>query len=91
VTTDQRISRITGVLEAEVDGDRVLMHPDDFSYFGLSETGSAVWLLVDGTRSVDDIVASLSEEYDAGPDTIRADVLAFLEGLDAAHLIAYEA
>jgi len=64
------------------------MHPDDFSYYGLSNTASAVWELIDGTRSTDDIVAALAAEYDADEVTIRADVEAFLTGLRSAGIIA---
>ena len=88
---DQRILRTPGVLEAEVDGDRVLMHPEDFTYYGLTATGAEVWGRIDGTRTLDDIVAELADEYDAEPEVIRADVLVFLEGMEAAKLVSYGA
>ncbi|MBI1350205.1 MAG: PqqD family peptide modification chaperone [Actinomycetales bacterium] len=86
---NRRIARTPGVLEAEVDGDRVLMHPDDYTYYGLTETGAAVWSLIDGTRSVADVVAALAEEYDATPAVIRTDVESFLSGMEAAKLVTY--
>lgn len=87
---DSPIRRTPGVLEAEVDGDRVLMHPDDFSYYGLSPTGAAVWQLIDDTRTVQEIVDALATEYDADPTTIRADVDSFLAGMHSARLVAYD-
>ena len=83
------IARTPGVLEAEVDGDRVLMHPDDFSYYGLSDTGDAVWQLIDGHRTVGDIVTALAGEYGADADAIRPDVVEFLTGLMSARLAIY--
>jgi hypothetical protein len=76
-----------GVVEAEVDGERVLMSPKDFSYFGLVETGAEVWDLLDGRRSIDDIITTLQADYDSEPEHIRADVLEFLSGLEAAGLL----
>ncbi len=82
------IRRTPGVLEAEVDGDRVLMHPATFAYFGLSDTGAAVWALIDDDRDAAAIVAELTTEYAADEATIGADVSAFLAGLEDADLIA---
>ena len=45
-------SRTQGSIEAEVDGERILLSPKDFSYFGLTGTGAPVWDLIDGDRSV---------------------------------------
>lgn len=74
-----------------VDGDRVLMHPEDFAYYGLTATGSAVWELIDGTRTLDDLAEALATEYAGDPQTIRADVVTFLAGLDSARLVRYDA
>ena len=87
MTSTTRIVRTPGVLEAEVDGERVLMHPTDYTYYGLSDTGAAVWALVDGERSVDDIVAALTEQYEGDPAVIAADVRTFVTGLESGHLV----
>lgn len=82
------LARATGAVEAEVDGERILLSPLDFSYFGLTGSGSNVWDLIDGSRSIDDIVASLESEFEAEDGVIRADVLDFVDGLVAAGLAA---
>lgn len=87
MTTTAPITRTPGVLEAEVDGERVLMHPTDYTYYGLSETGAAVWSLVDGTRGVDEIAAVLTEQFDGDPAVITADVRTFVAGLEAGRLV----
>jgi hypothetical protein len=85
----QRIpSRHPDALEAEVDGQRVLMSPKDYAYFGLVETGARVWDGIDGATSLDAIVAQLAEEYGADADTVRDDVTEFVSALDAAGLLA---
>lgn len=79
--------RIEGVLTAEVDGDLVLMHPMDYTYFGLSDTGVAVWDRIDGSRDVESIVTELSGRFEGHQEEIRGDVLDFLGGLSSARLI----
>lgn len=85
--TEQPLARAQGVVEAEVDGQRVLMSPKDFAYFGLVDTGAPVWDLIDGSRSIIEIVEILQVDYDGDPEQIRADVLDFVSGLGAAGLL----
>jgi hypothetical protein len=75
------------VLTAEVDGELVLMHPVDFTYYGLSGTGVAVWERIDGERSVEGILTELESAFVGDPTTIRTEVLDFLGGLSSARLI----
>lgn len=89
VDDSRRIQRTPGVLEAEIDGDRVLMHPETFDYFGLSATGVAVWDLIDGSRTRQDVVDLLAQRYDDSPERIDADVAAFLAGMQAAQLVSF--
>ncbi|MBC8446886.1 MAG: PqqD family protein [Chloroflexi bacterium] len=56
----------SGVGRAEDEQDAI---------FTLNETGRAIWGLLDGKRSLKDVVAALAVGYDAPPDEIEADVL----------------
>lgn len=47
----------------------------------LNGTGRDIWALVDGTSTVDDIVATLARAYRVEPETIQADVRAALDRL----------
>ena len=41
--TDNRVPvRTVGAVEAEVDGERILLSPKDFAYFGLTGAGAPV-------------------------------------------------
>ncbi len=46
------LRRVDRVVQAEVDGDLVLMSPRDFAYFGTEGAGEPVWALIDGERLV---------------------------------------
>lgn len=88
--TDDRIPvRTIGAVEAEVDGERILLSPKDFAYFGLIGAGAPVWDLVDGARSMDEIIAELEQSFDADTAIIRAETLDFVDALAASGLIAF--
>ena len=87
VTSDSIPSRAQGAVEAEVDGDRILLSPTDFSYFGLTGAGAPVWDLIDGERSVAVIVAALETQFDAPEGVIASESLNFIDALHAAGLI----
>lgn len=71
--------RVAGVVEAEVDGERVLLAPSSLAYFGLNAVGARVWDLVgERPQSLADLVATLTLEYDVDEATCRTDVSQFL-------------
>jgi hypothetical protein len=43
--------------------------------FTLNDTGRAIWARLDGQRSLQEVVRELSDQYQAGPEEIAADVL----------------
>ncbi len=90
ITAEMIPTRTVGAVEAEVDGERILLSPKDFSYFGLTGTGAPVWDLIDGERSVGTIIAGLQDEYDAEATLIEAESMEFIDALAAAGLIAFE-
>lgn len=81
------VRRTEGVVEADIDGDRVLLSPTDLSYFGLSGTGLAVWERIDKEASIDAIIADLEREYEGDNAAVRSDCLEFVGGLLAAGLV----
>jgi coenzyme PQQ biosynthesis protein PqqD len=60
-------------------GEPVLLFPEGVLH--LSETAREILTQCDGQQTVSNIIASLAEEYDAEPETLRADVLECLVDL----------
>lgn len=60
---------------------------DDGAIHRLDQTGAAVVELLDGTRSVDDVVRALVARYEATSERVRTDVEAFLHNLAGAGLL----
>ena len=63
------------------NGQDVLFDPESGNTHVLDEIGSEVLALCNGSNSIDEMVNSLSSEYDAPVDEIRQDVETFLNDL----------
>jgi coenzyme PQQ biosynthesis protein PqqD len=63
----------------EPDGSAMLLVPE--GALVLNAAAAATLSLVDGTRTVDDIVAALVAQFDVTPEQARADVEALFERL----------
>ncbi len=49
------------------------------SVYTLNETGAFVWEHIDGKRTVEDLIAALTGEYDIDSETATNDVISLLE------------
>lgn len=56
----------------------VLLHLDTGAYHSINAVGQAIWDLVDGERSVGEIVTALRERVSGAPPQLESDVIAFL-------------
>jgi pyrroloquinoline quinone biosynthesis protein D len=83
----ERLRRQESVITQQVEEQTILLRADDGGYYAVDEVGAAVWGLCDGNRSVAEIVAALSAEFDASEETIRGDVLEFIEDLRRERLL----
>jgi hypothetical protein len=72
------------VVGRQLDGEAVVVLPEQGRVKVLNEVGARVWELADGSRTVAEIVAILAREYAADPGLIEQDVLVFLNQLVAA-------
>lgn len=84
---DSVLRRQPGADEQTLDGEVVVLDADGKMVRALNGTGARVWQLLDGRRTVKDICAAIAEEFDARPEVIRADVIAFLEDLGRMQLL----
>jgi hypothetical protein len=58
------------------------------SVFTLNAIAARIWTLLDGQRTVDEVIDELCREYDAAPDVIRADVDELLASLEEGKLVS---
>lgn len=87
MTAQERTFRqAPGVLGADV-ADRHVLLSDSLHYHGVDEVARRIWDLLEHPRSVEELVATLTAQYDVPPDRCRTEVEAFLDQLDAAGLV----
>jgi pyrroloquinoline quinone biosynthesis protein D len=65
----------------KIDDVFYVMHPDTSELHNFNEVATRVWELVDGQRTVAEIVAVITDEYEVEPAEAESDILAFLDQL----------
>ncbi|MFZ2631258.1 MAG: PqqD family protein [Desulfosalsimonadaceae bacterium] len=55
--------------------------------FTLNEAGAFIWRLMDGKRSVQEILGELMQEFDVAEDQLAGDMAEFIEHLKVSNLI----
>jgi len=88
IAAETRLRRRDRVLMQRAAGKHILLDLDDGQYYALDEVSGRIWELCDGTRDVAAVVAAICADYDAPPETVEADVRAFLDELVAEELVA---
>ncbi len=79
------------VVAREVAGEAVLLNLSSGTYFGLNDTGSMFWQLIDeDSASLADICDAIEEEYDVDRADVERDVIALAEELIEHGLIMVE-
>ena len=78
------------VLFREVGDEGVILSLQDGQYFGLDETGTQIWKLLQTEHDLDSIAEQLVSEYDVTREKVRSDVDQFIQELVSAKLIAIE-
>ena len=78
------------LLREEFDDWAVLFDSDTTHGFGLSPTGVYLWKLLDGERSIDDMVTALRRDTADVPEEAGEQILAFVEELAQYGLAAYD-
>ena len=62
-------------------GEALLLNLDTAACLALNHTGVVVWQLVDGKRSVQQIIAAVQRHFNNVPDAVADDVSALLDTL----------
>jgi len=91
IVADSRLRHRDRVLIQRAAGTLVLLDLEGGQYFALDEVSARVWELCDGEHGIGAIVEAIGSEYEAPVETIREDVMAFLqEMLDEKLLVVQE-
>ncbi len=69
------------VLREEFDDWAVLFNPDTAEAVGTNPVGVAVWKLMDGKRTLADIVSRIAHTFEDMPEAASEDIGAFVDRL----------
>ncbi len=75
------------VLVQELDGEIALLDLRSSNYFGLNESGSAIWHAVTRSESIERAFEELLTEYDVEPSHLKEELEVLLEKLLARGLL----
>jgi hypothetical protein len=70
----------------EVDGEMVIISPEDSQVHELNETASLIWKHADG-RSLEEIAERISTEYEVSLEAARADIGELVTTLEQKQLV----
>ena len=76
------------VIFRELDGEAVVLNLDTGIYFGLDAVGTRIWRLLEERKPLKTVLETLVDEYDAPPERLRNDLLAFVERLSGKGLLS---
>lgn len=61
------------------EGDAVLVNLDTAASLALNPTGSMIWQLIDGQRTIEEIVTAVRQRFSDPPPRVGDDVVTLLE------------
>jgi len=89
--SDKPIANPLAVLREEFDEWAVLFNPETADAVSVNPVGVAVWKRMDGTRTLEQIVVEIKDEFTDPPDTVSAEIVEFVDKLAAGGFVGVEA
>lgn len=84
---DDRLAKADDSAWRTLEGRAVVLSGHDGMLRMLEEVGTRLWELLDGNRTVKEIIGILLEEYDVEAEVLEKDVLEFFSELKAKGMI----
>lgn len=75
------------VLREEFDDWAVLYNPDNAEAVGANPIGVDIWKSLDGTKSIDEIILKVKQDYHNVSENAESEIFAFIEKLAQRGLI----
>jgi hypothetical protein len=81
ISPEDIVQRNPDMVASKLDDEYVMMSVENGEYYGLDETGSRIWDLIEDEIEVNDLVGKLMKKYDVDKEICENDVLEFLQEL----------
>lgn len=83
----RKIRRSDAAVWRVIDGDVVVLIPEETTLLALTGCGSRVWELMEGETTLADIVDQICAEYEVDPERARNEVTEFIHKLITMNLV----
>ena len=87
MTPETRVTVPPGVMFRDLDGEAVVLELESGRYYGLNETGTRMWLLLQEHGAVEPALRALLAEYDVEEERLREELMSFVETLSVQRLL----
>lgn len=87
---DPLVSRRSGLIEAELDGELLGLHVDQGVCYGFNVTATRIWALIEEPKRLSELRDALLAEFEVDRETCESQLRELLAGLEADGLIAME-
>ena len=87
ITANTRLAQAGSAISTLIPGEAVILDPVSGRYFGLDGVGVRVWELLSETTTLEALVRTIVDEYEADASTCERDLRALLEDLLARGLV----
>ncbi len=69
------------VLFTSMGEDAVLLHAQRGDYYSLNKVGARLWVLTDGSKTIEELAGLITEEFDISQDQAEQDIVELAEQL----------
>jgi len=87
---DLKVKIKKGVVFKDLDNEMIIMDMDSGKYFGLNETGAAIWTLISKHHTLGEVLKRLLEEYEVPAQQLENELRGFLKAIYEKGLVDVE-
>lgn len=87
MSSNNKLTRRNDLVWREIDGEVVILSPDNKSMHTFNDIGSRIWILIDGEHDLNDITDIISVEYGEKKEIVRKDLITYIEDLKQLNLL----
>ena len=84
---DKYLVKDREVLFTSMGEDAVLLHAQRGDYYSLNKVGARLWVLTDGSKTIEELAALITEEFDISKDQAEQDIVELAEQLEKEGLV----
>lgn len=75
------LQRNDEVIEADIDGDKVMMDIESGNYYGLDPVARRIWEILETPMTANQVAEQLIQEFDVSLDQCQTDIQPFIEDM----------